>query len=138
MRQQRVAGRQDAFKLQPPPRTGYLLTWHFSDDSGENERLRWNGPDWIDPAAAFAYELLRGDARPLYLGWLARLSAGQLDDDAVEPPTLWGWLNSLRPTQALTRFWSLTQTSWPLPPRPARHWSFPTLITTAVKKISSY
>jgi hypothetical protein len=29
-------------------------------------------------------ELLRGDLRPLDLGWLAGVSAGDVDDDAIE------------------------------------------------------
>lgn len=66
----------------------YLLAWHFSDDTGENERF-WSeddGPDWMLRLLPLRAELLRGDARPLYLGWLARLCAGQLDDEHVEPP----------------------------------------------------
>jgi len=87
----------------------YLLAWHFSDESGENERF-WNeddGPDWMVRLLPLRTELLRGDARPLYLGWLARLSAGQLDDDAVEPPVPAGLAELTPAQQALTEFLAL-------------------------------
>lgn len=84
----------------------YLLAWHFSDDTGENERF-WSeddGPDWMLRLLPLRAELLRGDARPLYLGWLARLCAGQLDDEHVEPPVPAG-LTELTPAQqALAEF----------------------------------
>lgn len=99
---------QDAFSYSRH-QDNYLLTWHFSDDSGENERF-WNeddGPDWMVRLLPLRTELLRGDARPLYLGWLARLSAGQLDDDAVEPPVPAGLAELTPAQQALTRFLEL-------------------------------
>lgn len=87
----------------------YLLAWHFSDDTGENERF-WSeddGPDWMLRLLPLRAELLRGDARPLYLGWLARLCAGQLDDEHVEPPVPAG-LTELTPAQqALAEFLAL-------------------------------
>jgi hypothetical protein len=49
-------------------------------------------------------ELLRGDTRPLYLGWLARLGNEELEDDDLEPPLPAG-LQSLTPAQeALAEF----------------------------------
>ncbi len=87
----------------------YLLTWHFSDDSGEYERF-WNeggGSDWMARLLPLRAELLRGDARPLYLGWLARLCAGQLDDDQMEPPVPAGLAELTPAQQALTEFLAL-------------------------------
>lgn len=49
-------------------------------------------------------ELLRGDTRPLYLGWLARLGNGELSADDREPPLPDG-LKTLTPAQnALAEF----------------------------------
>lgn len=49
-------------------------------------------------------KLLRGDTRPLYLGWLARLGNEELGDDDIEPPMPAG-LQTLTPAQtALTEF----------------------------------
>ena len=87
----------------------YLLAWHFSDDSGEHERF-WNeddGPDWMARLLPLRSDLLRGDTRPLYLGWLARLCAGQLDDDHVEPPVPAGLAELTPAQQALTEFLAL-------------------------------
>ncbi|AGA33407.1 hypothetical protein TVNIR_1745 [Thioalkalivibrio nitratireducens DSM 14787] len=49
-------------------------------------------------------ELLRGDTRPLYLGWLARVSEGEFDAEEPEPPRPAG-LGALTPAQqALAEF----------------------------------
>lgn len=50
-----------------------------SGDWGENEGLLAS----LVPVRA---ELARGDLRALYLGWLLQVQAGELDDDATEPP----------------------------------------------------
>lgn len=66
----------------------YLLTWSFNDETREQGRF-WSendGPGWLSRLLPLRQELLRGDFRPLYLGWLTRLSAGELDDEDIEPP----------------------------------------------------
>ncbi len=48
--------------------------------------------DWVEGAGFLASiisvraELLRGDLRPLYLGWLLAAQAGELADENLEPP----------------------------------------------------
>jgi hypothetical protein len=50
------------------------------------------GEAWVDGEGSFSSlisvraELARGDLRGLYLGWLLRAQAGELDDEDVEPP----------------------------------------------------
>ena len=65
-----------------------LLDWCFNDDSGEHARFseQADGAGWMAQLLPIRDELLRGDTRPLYLGWLARLSHGELQDDDLEPP----------------------------------------------------
>jgi len=52
-----------------------ILDWSFNDDSGEHARFyeQADGPGWMARLLPLRDELLRGDTRPLYLGWLARL-----------------------------------------------------------------
>jgi len=83
-----------------------VLSWDFNDDSGEFERF-WShedGPGWMNSLLPLRDELLRGDTRPLYLGWLARVGNEELGDEAIEPPLPAG-LQTLTPAQtALTEF----------------------------------
>jgi hypothetical protein len=50
------------------------------------------GGDWVEGEGHLSSlisvraELARGDVRALYLGWLLRAQAGELDDDDTEPP----------------------------------------------------
>jgi hypothetical protein len=65
-----------------------LLDWWFNDDSGEHLRFseEADGVGWMARLLPIRDELLRGDTRPLYLGWLARIGNGELRDDDREPP----------------------------------------------------
>ena len=83
-----------------------LLDWWFNDDSGEHVRFseEAGGEGWMARLLPIRDELLRGDTRPLYLGWLARLGNGELRDDDREPPLPDG-LKTLTPAQnALAEF----------------------------------
>lgn len=87
--------------------SGYwILNWSFNDESRESERF-WSeadGPGWMSRLLPLRDELLRGDSRPLYLGWLARVGSSELADDDIEPPLPAG-LQSLTPAQmALVEF----------------------------------
>lgn len=61
-----------------------------------------DGSGWMGRLAPLRDELLRGDLRPLYLGWLA--SAGGLDDDALEPEPPAGLSDLTHSQQALAEF----------------------------------
>jgi hypothetical protein len=56
-------------------------------------------------------ELLRGDTRPLYLGWLARLGNGELRDSDREPPLPNG-LQTLTPAQASLAEFMMLDPDW--------------------------
>jgi hypothetical protein len=74
--------------------------WGFNDDSGEFERFRSQegGPGWMCSLLSLRDELLRGDTRPLYLDWLARVCNcnEEVGDDDIEPPVPAG-LQTLTP-----------------------------------------
>lgn len=84
----------------------WIFSWSFNDDSGESERF-WSeedGPGWMARLLPLRDELLRGDSRPLYLGWLARVGNCELADEDIEPPLPPG-LQTLTPAQmALAEF----------------------------------
>lgn len=86
-----------------------ILDWSFhddGDDAWDNQRfaMEEDGPGWMTRLLPLREELLRGDMRPLYLGWLARLCSCELDDDEEEPPVPAG-LRQLSPAQeALAEF----------------------------------
>jgi hypothetical protein len=86
----------------------WILEWNFNDDEGERDRFcEGDGPGWMARLLPLRDELLRGDTRPLYLGWLARVCSGELADGDKEPPVPAG-LRTLTPAQlALAEFLEL-------------------------------
>lgn len=67
-------------------KTHWILNW----DSGDSEENDYNemedGQGWMGRLLPLRDELLRGDLRSLYLGWLADVSAYEIDDETLEPP----------------------------------------------------
>ncbi|TVP80866.1 hypothetical protein [Thioalkalivibrio sp.] len=84
----------------------WILEWWFNDESRSHKRF-WidnDGPGWMTRLLPLREELLRGDTRPLYLGWLARVSEGEFDAEESEP-SLPAGLGALTPAQqALAEF----------------------------------
>lgn len=87
----------------------WILEWWFNDESRSHERF-WidnDGPGWMTRLLPLREELLRGDGRPLYLGWLARVGEDEFDAEETEPPLPAG-LGALTPAQqALAEFLAL-------------------------------
>ncbi|OFZ69750.1 MAG: hypothetical protein A2Z01_11290 [Betaproteobacteria bacterium RBG_16_58_11] len=95
--------------------TKYALT---VDDSGSHWIIDWSldeseyhdrfgmedGSGWMGRLAPLRDELLRGDLRPLYLGWLAGVTAGEIGDNAVEPEVPPGMSQISAAQQALAEF----------------------------------
>jgi hypothetical protein len=90
-----------------------IFDWWFNDDSGEHPRFseEIDGAGWMTRLLPVRDELYRGDTRPLYLGWLARLGNGELCDDDLEPP-LPGGLQSLTPAQAALAEFLMLDPDW--------------------------
>lgn len=80
----------------------WIIDWSL-DESDNHDRFGMeDGSGWMGRLAPLRDELLRGDLRPLYLGWLA--SAGEFDDEVLEPEPPAG-LSDLTPAQgALAEF----------------------------------
>ncbi len=85
-----------------------VLAWRFNDDSGYCDRFcDEEGAEWLDRLIPLRDELLGGDTRPLYLGWLARVCAGELGDEDVEPPLPAGLASLTLAQQALVEYLQL-------------------------------
>jgi hypothetical protein len=80
----------------------WIIDWSLDESENYDRFGMEDGRGWMGRLAPLRDELLRGDLRPLYLGWLA--SAGQFDDATLEPASPAG-LSDLTPAQrALTEF----------------------------------
>jgi len=80
----------------------WIIGWSLDESDNYDRFGMEDGSGWMGRLAPLRDELLRGDLRPLYLGWLA--TAGQADDDALEPQPPAG-LADLSPAQrALVEF----------------------------------
>jgi hypothetical protein len=90
-----------------------ILDWSFNDDCGEHARYyeQADGPGWMARLLPLRDELLRGDTRPLYLGWLARLGNGELCDSDRVPPLPNG-LQTLTPAQASLAEFIMLDPDW--------------------------
>ena len=78
----------------------WLLDQSENDDRFETE----DGSGWMRRLAPLRDELLRGDLRPLYLGWLAAAARDDLGDDALEPEVPPGLAELSPPQQSLADF----------------------------------
>ena len=59
-----------------------IISFASEDESGE-----WaEGEGWLASLTPLRADLMNGDLRCLYLGWLAAAQEGQLEDDEIEPP----------------------------------------------------
>ncbi len=61
-----------------------IISLYFQNDSGD-----WyaeEGGEWLSSLIPLRADLLAGDYRCLYLGWLTALELGELDDSDLEPP----------------------------------------------------
>ena len=63
-----------------------ILEWALNESEDYDRFGQEDGRGWMGRLMPLRDELLRGDLRPLYLGWLAGVSVGEVDDEAIEPP----------------------------------------------------
>lgn len=85
-------------------KTHWIIDWSL-DESEDYDRFGMeDGRGWMGRLAPLRDELMRGDLRPLYLGWLAGVTVGEVDDDALEPPVPMGMARLSAAQQALVEF----------------------------------
>jgi len=77
----------------------WILDWRLMDEEGDSDAF-WTDDSggWLARLMPIREELLRGDLRALYIGWLQAVMLGEVDDDELEPLLLPG-LGQLTPAQ---------------------------------------
>lgn len=99
----------DAFKVPymmdfKKTKTHWIITW-FLEESEDYDRFAMeNGEGWMARLAPIRDELLSGDIRSLYIGWLAAVNCGSIDEDQMEPVSLSGLRDFTSPQLALAEF----------------------------------
>lgn len=82
----------------------WLINWLLDESENHDRFAAEDGSGWMRRLAPLRDELLRGDLRPLYLGWLAAAARDELGDDALEPEVPPGLEELSPPQQALADF----------------------------------
>lgn len=85
-------------------RTHWLLEWTLSENDNYDRFAEEDGRGWMGRLIPLRDELLRGDMRSLYLGWLAGASAGEVDDETTEPSPPPGLSRLTAAQQSLAEF----------------------------------
>jgi hypothetical protein len=85
-------------------KTHWIITWSLEESENYDRFGMEDGRGWMVRLTPIRDELLRGDLRSLYIGWLASLAGEMMDDDEMEPLSVSG-LGSLTAAQkALAEF----------------------------------
>ncbi len=89
--------------------THWIITWSLYESENYDRFGMENGHGMMAQLAPVREELLRGDLRSLYIGWLAAVTMGMTDDDEMEPLAMEG-LGCLTPAQqTLAKFMEVDQ-----------------------------
>jgi hypothetical protein len=89
--------------------THWMLEWALNESENYDRFGEEDGRGWMGRLAPLRDELLRGDLRPLYLGWLAGVSAGEVDEAATEPSPPPGLSRLTAAQQSLAEFLEIDQ-----------------------------
>jgi hypothetical protein len=82
----------------------WLLTWSLGETEDYDRFCCGDEAGWMARLAPLREELLRGDLRSLYIGWLRGVTAEGADDDDREPLALSGLGELTAAQQALAEF----------------------------------
>jgi len=85
-------------------RTHWLLEWVLEESENYERFAEEDGRGWMGRLVPLREELLRGDIRPFYLGWLAAVSAGEVNEKSSEPEPPPGLSRLTAAQQSLTDF----------------------------------
>ena len=85
-------------------RTHWIITWRLEESENYDRFGMDDGRGWMAILAPVRDELLRGDLRSLYIGWLQAVTVEMPDDDQMEPLSISGLGNLTASQQALAEF----------------------------------
>jgi hypothetical protein len=92
-----------------PTKTHWVITWCLEESQDYDRFGMEDGHGWMAQLAPVRDELLRGDVRSLYIGWLAAVTSGMMDDDDLEPLPVEGLGNLTAAQRALAEFLEVDQ-----------------------------
>jgi hypothetical protein len=87
-----------------PTKTHWIITWNLEESENYDRFGMEDGRGWMARLASVRDELLRGDLRSLYIGWLAAVAGEIMDDEKTEPLSVSGLGNPTAAQQALAEF----------------------------------
>lgn len=82
----------------------WLLTWSLGDTEDYDRFGYVEGPGWMTRLAPLREELIRGDLRALYIGWLRAIANEDANPEALEPVALQGLGHLTAAQQSLAEF----------------------------------
>jgi hypothetical protein len=85
-------------------KTHWINTWRLEESENYDRFGMEDGRSWMTRLAPVRDELLRGDLRSLYIGWLAAVAREMMDDGEIEPLTVRGLGSLTAAQQALAEF----------------------------------
>ncbi|MFO7860602.1 MAG: hypothetical protein R6U41_05195 [Desulfosalsimonas sp.] len=85
-------------------KTHWIIIWSLEESENYDRFGMEDGRGWMARLAPVRDELLRGDLRSLYIGWLAAVAGEMMDDDEMEPLCVSGLGNLTAAQQALAEF----------------------------------
>ena len=87
----------------------WIITWALEDSENYDRFGMEDGSSWMGRLASVRDELLRGDIRSLYIGWLAAATDEMIDDDELEPAAMRGLGNLTAAQKALAEYLEVDQ-----------------------------
>lgn len=90
-------------------KTHWVITWILEESENYDRFGMEDGRGWMARLAPVRDELLRGDIRSLYIGWLAAVTGEIMDDNEMEPLPVSGLGNLTPSQQALAEFLEVDQ-----------------------------
>ncbi len=85
-------------------KTHWIITWSLEESENYDRFSMEDGRGWMARLAPVRDELLHGDQRSLYIGWLAAVAGGMMGDEAMEPLAANGLQSLSEAQQALAEF----------------------------------
>jgi hypothetical protein len=87
-----------------PTKTHWIITWSLEESENYDRFGMEDGRGWMERLAPVRDELLGGDLRSLYIGWLAAVTREMMDDNEIEPLAGNGMGNLTAAQKALAEF----------------------------------
>ncbi|QQS53451.1 MAG: hypothetical protein IPM89_11245 [Candidatus Competibacteraceae bacterium] len=82
----------------------WVIDWSLNESEDYDRFGEDDGCDWMARLTPLRDELLCGEQRALYLGWLAAVEAGEVKDEQLEPPVPAGMQQPTSAQRALVKF----------------------------------